>query len=625
MRVERWATLVAVSVFITLTFLLFPVCALPLAVFLVYFLLLVPMTAEAHLTESLLFGLLCGVECALVDPPTGAISIYSLNDWLTILFFLLQAVFLRYLQKGLRGRWPRWLKWESLIFRELATLQSMEAELRSSHLRLQTASRATKVGFFDWDISRRTGYWSRGMSDVLGYVPSRDEVRAREWFRLVHPQDKRWLLAEMQRAARQGHKLSVEFRALPPVGPVRLISARARLVCNAQGRPVRWIGTCSDVTGQRHAEAEFQRRREFLQNFVAHAATRIALFDRHLCFLEVSDLSLQVFGLRREDLLGRNLFEAIPGLPQSWRAAHARCLAGNTVLLEGEVARPDGSKRRGRWEMQPWGDGGAETGGIVIYGQELTGEKPVLREQETAERLLETMTRYAPVSWAFLDTELRYRVLSDRLAQIFGVPAEQPIGCQAEDVTPALAGNLHIALHEILRTNHPVLDQEVGVFFAGKLRKFLLSAYPVGDAHGDLFGMGILLRESAQAAEPSLHFSPAQLHGLLEFSDQAVITLGQSGEVLAFNSVAARTFGCSAALVAGRPLQDFIPDPASILVLLAAPAHLPATAPALVCLTGRHVSGEEFPLEAVISRSQGEGPACWVLVLHARGARRQAA
>ena len=76
------------------------------------------------------------------------------------------------------------------------------------------------------------------------------------------------------------------------------------------------------------------------------APAGIAMFDRDMRYLAVSNRYKQDHGVGDQDLIGRSHYEVFPEVPEWWRAIHRRCLAGATERRDVDLfRRVDGSYR----------------------------------------------------------------------------------------------------------------------------------------------------------------------------------------------------------------------------------------------------------------------------------------
>jgi PAS domain S-box-containing protein len=164
---------------------------------------------------------------------------------------------------------------------------------------------------------------------------------------------------------------------------------------------ISWYGFLEDVTEQRRAETALRARTaqelRILRTFVEQAPTGMAMLDRSLRNVEASARWLSDVGLTREQTIGRPYYECVPGVPERWKEFHRRCLGGET--LEGRddlFVDAAGAEHWVNWKVAPWGDNGEETGGIVIYSEDVTdrrrAEAQARRHELEYRTLFENMT-----------------------------------------------------------------------------------------------------------------------------------------------------------------------------------------------------------------------------------------
>ena len=136
----------------------------------------------------------------------------------------------------------------------------------------------------------------------------------------------------------------------------------AMRVVTADGKPVGLLGLHRDVSARRQAEEALKRSRAQLEAFVNQAPLAIALFDREMNYLATSAQWVRQYGGAGQDLVGLNHYALVPDLPQAWKEAHRRGLAGETLRNDSDYwQRADGTELWLRWVVQPWTD---ETGAV---------------------------------------------------------------------------------------------------------------------------------------------------------------------------------------------------------------------------------------------------------------------
>lgn len=127
-----------------------------------------------------------------------------------------------------------------------------------------------------------------------------------------------------------------------------------------------------------HARAEeaLRESEELLGLFVEHAPAALAMFDGQMHYLHASRRWRADYGLGDRDLSGLSHYEVFPVVPEKWKEAHRRGLAGEVLSGDADrFERADGSEQWIRWEVRPWRDAEGEVGGIVIFSEDVTRRK----------------------------------------------------------------------------------------------------------------------------------------------------------------------------------------------------------------------------------------------------------
>lgn len=154
----------------------------------------------------------------------------------------------------------------------------------------------------------------------------------------------------------------------------------------------------------------------------------------------------------------------------------------------------------------------------------------------------------------------------------------------------------------------PVLDTHGVVIFL-LLRFDAPPLIPPSDPASPALALEIQKRKQV---EKNLRRSERRSSGILATATDAVITTDQDQRIEIFNSAAEAMFGCSAASVIGTPVERFIPQrfraahDAYFRNFIAGGDTTRAMGP-LQALVGLRANGEEFPMEASISKVLSDG------------------
>ena len=121
--------------------------------------------------------------------------------------------------------------------------------------------------------------------------------------------------------------------------------------------------------------ALLQSQEQLLKVFIKHVPAAVAMLDRDMRYLQVSDRWCSDFSLDSSKMLGRSHYEIFPDMPDGWTQIHRRALAGETLRAEEDRWDREGGPTWLRWEIRPWQNLDGVPGGIVIFSEDITRRK----------------------------------------------------------------------------------------------------------------------------------------------------------------------------------------------------------------------------------------------------------
>ncbi|OYY95247.1 MAG: hypothetical protein B7Y41_01690 [Hydrogenophilales bacterium 28-61-23] len=127
--------------------------------------------------------------------------------------------------------------------------------LAKSEQRFDLAMRGANDGLWDWDLSNNTVYYSPRWKTMLGHAEEDIGSALSEWSERVHPDDLPAALAALNAhlSGETAHfEITVRFRHKD--GHYLWMLSRGLAVRDTDGKPVRMVGTHTDVSAQKRAE-----------------------------------------------------------------------------------------------------------------------------------------------------------------------------------------------------------------------------------------------------------------------------------------------------------------------------------------------------------------------------------
>jgi PAS domain S-box-containing protein len=229
----------------------------------------------------------------------------------------------------------------------------------------------------------------------------------------------------------------------------------------------------TDITQRKQVEEALQERERLLGTLAEAAPIVIFRFDRASNCIYVNDRWSQLTGRSAQTALGMGWVRSLhpedsDRLAREWwqwcQDSQNRGLYQN----EGRCIRADGTVVWFYLQSLPEVDFGGTTVGYIGVLTDITSIKlaeNALRESQIQlqEQLAEIEAIYqsAPIGLNFLDTNLRFVRINQRLAEINGVAVEAHIGRTVREVLPDLADAAEQFLGSILETGEALLNVEI--------------------------------------------------------------------------------------------------------------------------------------------------------------------
>ncbi|HEY8566411.1 MAG TPA: PAS domain S-box protein [Beijerinckiaceae bacterium] len=265
--------------------------------------------------------------------------------------------------------------------------------------RLRLALEATGLGFWDVDAVSGARTWSPEMRAILGVSAS---LAAEPAFfsTLIHPDDRDWVEAHYRRAYDPAHggDYRAEFRIRRfGDGVERWVATTGKVSFDAEGLPVRAIGTLLDITDRKRADLALRESEERLQ--LALKAGGLGSWDLDLVAGQrvFSARSAEIFGVAPEEMRERGAWTRVihPDDQERTQAALAAALKGEgDYRVEFRVCTGEGVRWVASQAIVQRGSDGAARRVIGIH-QDVTEQhraQAALRESEARFRALAEAT-----------------------------------------------------------------------------------------------------------------------------------------------------------------------------------------------------------------------------------------
>lgn len=266
----------------------------------------------------------------------------------------------------------------SIILRDISERKKAEQALIESEERLRLSTELAKVAVWEYNMITNTMSRSRNHDRLYGldWQPIWD---INTFLNSTHPDDRDISSEIIQKAAAPGgdNQYQFDFRTVHPDESIHWLSVVGQVVeRDADGAGFIIRGSLIDITEKKEAEIELSEQEQLLRLIVENSPSAIAMFDKDMKYIIVSNRYLIDFNLEDKAIIGKSHYEVFPEIPQDFKDVHNRCLNGATEKRdEDKIVRADGHVRWMNWEIQPWYTMNNDIGGIILFSEAITERK----------------------------------------------------------------------------------------------------------------------------------------------------------------------------------------------------------------------------------------------------------
>ncbi|HEV3307721.1 MAG TPA: PAS domain S-box protein [Candidatus Sulfotelmatobacter sp.] len=420
-------------------------------------------------------------------------------------------------------------------------------QLEAERARLIEAQAVAKVGSWEAELPSLEITWSEQTHRIFETDPSHFHPTRPGFVEFIHPEDRVKVDAAFQASLDKAAPSNVEYRIVMADGRVKVLEEQWRVFHDEQGRPIRLMGTCRDVTERKRAEEALRRSEENYRHFVSQSSEGIfredmdapvpidlpedelvhhILYDHYLA--ECNDAMAAMYGLKSgKELRGKRLTEMLPpedphnieltrdyirsGFRILDRESHEVDIHGNPKVFLNSMI---GTVENGML-VRTWGIQRDVTEKVKL---EETLWKNVIHLRDTAEELRlakEKLSEEKLYLEQTIDTELGFGEIvgrSQSLQEVMGKVAK----VAPSDATVLLLGETGTGKELVARAIHRMSKRKDNSFV-----KVNCAAIPSGLLESELFGH----------EKGAFTGAVAKKVGRLELADRGTLFLDEIGEI----------------------------------------------------------------------------------------------
>jgi len=365
-------------------------------------------------------------------------------------------------------------------------------------MRWHVALDSHEMGVWDWSVDSGKVLYSQRWKSMLGYAEDDIESNIEAWEKLIHPDDRAGVMQGLQDYfVGKSPDYRAEIRLLTKQGGYRWIYTCGKVTdWSPDGKPLRMIGTHTDIDARKLAEAILQEREETFRRLFQDSTDPVILLKEH-CFFECNQAALDLIRLTKEEFIGQTLGDVSPELQDDGRRSDEKYTEVINALRQGRsqrfdwhCIRRDGSDFYVDVSLTP-----IKIGGSLFYycgWRDITGRKQLMEKLAETTQAAEASNRAKGAFLANMSHEIR-------------TPLNSILGMAQLLQMQELDGNVKRKIQTIAQAAHHLLSivndiLDISKIEAGKLR-LEIADFPLREK---IEGVINLLAEKADASNVEL-------------------------------------------------------------------------------------------------------------------------
>jgi len=191
---------------------------------------------------------------------------------------------------------------ENILVRRINERNQAIEELETTRARHAEAQRLAHLGHWELDLTTNSLSWSDEVFRIFAKDPRTFEVSLERFLDAVHPQDREMVLQAYNHAVRNRTPYDQVHRVLLDDGSIKHVHERSETKYDAEGKPLRSLGTVQDITERVQAEMALQVSEERLQLVLQGAGLGMWDCDIATGTMVINERWAEMLGYRREEI-----------------------------------------------------------------------------------------------------------------------------------------------------------------------------------------------------------------------------------------------------------------------------------------------------------------------------------
>ncbi len=279
----------------------------------------------------------------------------------------------------------------------------------------------------------------------LGYPLDAWHKNPDMWVKVLHAEDREWVLNEIESAIRDDRETDYEYRIVAADNTIRWVHDCGRFYKDENGKVVFWQGIIIDITERKQAEKSLSENEERYRNLFENTNDIVYIHDLEGNYLSVNNAAERIFGYKREEILKMNLSQVI--VPEDLEISKGK-LAEKIAGIKNSIHEVRGLSRDGRHIPLEVNSCGIYDDGklVAVHGiaRDITERKRTEEALRESEAKFRTVAETASDAILTIDADGKIIFVNAAAEKIFGYRADEMLGKSLTMIIPERMREKHL-------------------------------------------------------------------------------------------------------------------------------------------------------------------------------------
>ncbi len=267
----------------------------------------------------------------------------------------------------------------------------------------EEVQKLTGLGSWELDLITHTQHWSDETFRILGEEPQSFQPDMDNFMDYLDEKEQKRVQSAMENALSGTEDYDLFHDITRKDGEIRNIHARAKIIHDDNGKPIKLIGTALDITERRKLENEVADTLHTLDSVINNVNNLIFYKDKNYTYLGCNSPFEEFIGRKKEDIIGHNDFEFFPlEEAEHFRAMDRETVQNGKIVYNSQwVIYPGGREVYLHTTTSPFYDREGNIAGLVGNAVDITKEK-ILSDKLEYQAMYDALTEI-PNRTLFMD------------------------------------------------------------------------------------------------------------------------------------------------------------------------------------------------------------------------------